>query len=290
MSEEELSQQLVVPATQDDLFYFAGRRCKDEHDRDLWFHLAQTSPNGAWVAKDEQTPVAIAIAHEMEDEWFLSELYVEMGFREHGLGHKLLTKVAHDSGPVTRSGLLDPMESGGLAFFVRRGVSIQTPVLSISGAVPREEDLARMAAGDYRFTTSMLDPMEHRLAINALDREIRGAPRPLDHQYFSQKAHGVAFYLNNEFVGYAYVWPNGRIGPMCAFSPAYLVQFFAFALVALMKVHGATWCTMLVPGTNIRTVRAAMRAGLTIDGVSLFASDGALLDLSRYVGYHRLLF
>jgi GNAT superfamily N-acetyltransferase len=283
-------QQLVVAATQDDWLPFAARRSNDETDLKLWHYLAQSSPNGVWVAKDEQTPIAVAIAHEMEDEWYLSEIYVEPGFRATGIGHDLLVAVAKDSGPVTRSGLLDPNETGGLAFFVRRGVSIQTPVLSITGTVPREEELVRMAAGDYRFTTAMLDPVEHRMAINALDREIRGCARPLDHQFFAANGHGVAFYLNNEFVGYAYVWANGRIGPMCAFSPAYLVQFFAFALVALTKVHGATWCTMLVPGTNIRVVRAAMRAGLTIDGVHLFASDGALLDLSRYVGFHRLLF
>lgn len=284
------SQQLIVQATRDDLLYFANRRCKDDLERTLWFRIAEESPNGAWVAKDEQAPVAVAIAHAMEDEWFLSELFVESGFREHGLGHELLTKVAQDSGPVTRSGLLDPAEVGGLAFFVRRGVSIQTPVLTVSGAIPREEELARMAAGDYRFTTAMIDPMEHRTAVNALDREIRGCSRPLDHEWFARNGHGVAFFMQNEFVGYAYVWRNGRVGPLCAYSPTYLVQFFGFALAALARNFGASWCTMLVPGTNIRVVRAAMRAGLTIDGVQLFASDGALIDLSRYVGHHRLLF
>jgi len=37
-------------------------------------------------------------------------------------------------------------------------------------------------------------------------------------------------------------------------------------------------------------MRAAMRAGLNIDGIRLFASDGGTLDLSRYVGFHSLLF
>jgi hypothetical protein len=33
-----------------------------------------------------------------------------------------------------------------------------------------------------------------------------------------------------------------------------------------------------------------MRAGLTIEAVRLFASDGGMLDLSRYVAFHQLLF
>lgn len=284
------ARQFIARATHDDLLYFAARRCKNESERELWFYLAQSAPNGVWVAKDEQTPIAVAVAHAMDDEWYLSELFVENGFRKHGLGFDLLSKAAADSGPVTRSGMLDPAEVAGLAFFSRLGVTIQTPVLNIAGNIPREEELARMAAGDYRFTTAMLDPLEHRVALNALDREIRGCPRPLDHEWFAQKAHGVAFFMQNEFVGYAYVWPDGRVGPLCAYSPAYLVQFFGFALAALARNYGASWCTLLVPGTNIRVMRAAMRAGLTIDGVQLFAGDGAVLDLSRYVGYHRFLF
>jgi hypothetical protein len=69
-----------------------------------------------------------------------------------------------------------------------------------------------------------------------------------------------------------------------------LVQFFAFALATLRQTFSATWCTTLVPGTNVRIMRAAMRAGLTIEGTRLFASDNALLDLSRYSGFHDLLF
>ncbi len=74
---------------------------------------------------------------------------------------------------------------------------------------------------------------------------------------------------------------------MVVASQSYSVQFFAFALATLRQTFGASWCTMLVPGTNIRIMRAAMRAGLTIEAVRLFASDGGMLDLSRYVGFHR---
>jgi hypothetical protein len=37
-------------------------------------------------------------------------------------------------------------------------------------------------------------------------------------------------------------------------------------------------------------MRAAMKAGLAIEAMRLFASDGAMLDLSRYVAFHQLLF
>jgi hypothetical protein len=135
-----------------------------------------------------------------------------------------------------------------------------------------------------------LDAVAHRAAIGQLDREVRGSARPLDHLYFSENGRGFIFRRNDELAGYTYVWPSGRIGPMAAASQTYLVQFLSFALAALRQTFAASWCTMLVPGNNVRITRAAMRAGLTIDAVRLFASDGGMLDLSRYVGFHQLLF
>jgi len=285
-----LSAPAVVQANDEDLSYFAKRRCKDEHERALWFHLAEMAPHGAWVAKDVATPIGITIPHAMEDEWFLSELFVEPGFRGQGVARELLSAAAGPPGEATRSGMLDPKETGGLAFFAERGIAIHTPVVSISGEIPRAEALARMASGEHRFRTEKLAMEDHRTALSALDREVRGCARLLDHQYFLENAHGVAFYLRDEFVAYAYVWPSGRIGPIGVLSATYAVQVFAFALAALKRTYEASWCTLLIPGTNVRAMRAAMRANLKIDEIHLFASDGSAGDLSRYIGLSRLLF
>jgi GNAT superfamily N-acetyltransferase len=281
---------LIVSATADDIAYFARRRWPDEHSRKLYADLAHVAPNGAFVAKDAGTPVGVAIPHALEDEWFLSEIYVEPSFQTQGIGAQLLSEAANDAGDVTRSGLLEPAEVGGIAFFLRRGVAIQTPVMEIAGPIPHENELARMAAGEYRFITEPLDPVAHRAAVSQIDREVRGTARPLDHLYFSEQGRGFIFRRDEELAGYAYVWPSGRIGPIAAASQTYLVQFLSFALAAVRQTFGASWCTMLVPGTNIRISRAAMRAGLSIQSVRLFASDTGMLDLSRYVGFHQLLF
>jgi GNAT superfamily N-acetyltransferase len=281
---------LIVQATADDVAYFARRRWRDEHGRKLYVDLAHVAPNGVFVAKDEGTPIGIAIPHALEDEWFLSEIYVEPSFQKRGVGWQLLTQAAKEAGDVTRSGLLEVDELGGIAFFLRRGVSLQMPIAEVSGAIPHENELGRMAAGEYRFITEPLEPVGHRAALGQLDREVRGTARPLDHLYFSEYGRGFIFRRDEELAGYAYVWPSGRIGPIVAASQTYLVQFLAFSLATLRQTYGASWCTALVPGTNIRIMRAAIRAGLNIDGVRLFASDGGTLDLSRYVGFHSLLF
>jgi GNAT superfamily N-acetyltransferase len=280
----------IAPATDEDLRAFALRRCSNDPEHRIYFNLAAAAPRGAWVARDDATPIGIGFAHALEDEWYLSELYVEPSFRRNGIGSQLLQEVARDAGDVWRSGLVDCREMSGIAFFLKRGVGLRVPVVRVSGAIPREEEVARMAAGDYRFVVQPVDPRAHAFGLDGLDREGRGTSRGDDHIAFAELARGTAFFLNEELVGYVYVWPDGTIGPLAATSAAYLVQFFGFALMSLGRTYGASWCTSLIPGSNARILRAAARAGFTVESAYAFATDRPEIDLSRYIGFHRLAF
>ncbi len=280
----------IVAAKEAEIRKLAARRWPDEQSRQLYINLAEGASAGCWTARDVDEPVGIAFAHALETEWFVSELYVEPSFRNAGLGWKLMRQATADSGDVSLAGMIEADDVGSLAFFLRRGMGLHVPVLRITGEIPSEDDLVQMAAGDYRFATVPIDPHAHKSEIDALDREVRGTARPQDHIAFTQLATGTAFVLNDEIVGYTYVWPDGRIGPLVAASGAYLVQFFGFALMSLQRAYGASWCMALVPGSNVRIMRAAVRIGLTLDQVRIFATDQPQIDLSRYVGFHALAF
>ena len=262
-----MSEPQIAAASEADVRELALRRWPDDVGRRLYMSLAAEAPRGAWVARDESTPVAIGFAHALEDEWFLSELYVEPSFRRQGIGSAILREVARDAGDVSRSGLLDAGGTGAMAFFLKLGIGLQTPVLQIAGEIPKEDELLQMAAGDYRFATLPIDPQAHATQLAALDRDARGTARADDHTSFAQIASGTLLLINDECVGYVYVWPDGRIGPLVSASSAYLTQFFGFALVSLRRTYGASWCTALVPGSNVRVMRAAVRIGLQLDRV-----------------------
>ena len=280
----------IVTAKPADIQYLAAKRYSDETSRQLYANLAQSAPGGCWVARDVDTPVGIAFAHALETEWYVSDLFVEPSFRGAGLGWKLLRQATSESGEASLGGIIDADNLASLAFFLRRGMGLHVPVMRVSGAIPPEEELVAMAAGDYRFVSVPIDPNRMKFDLDALDREVRGSARPTDHIAFSQLASGTAFVLNEEIVGYAYVWADGRVGPMVSASGAYSVQFFAYALAALRQTHRATWCKALVPGSNARILRAGVRAGLTLDEVRIFATDQPQIDLSRYIGFHPLAF
>jgi GNAT superfamily N-acetyltransferase len=280
----------VAPATETDIRAFASRRSSDDISHRLYLQFAQSSPRGAWIARDADAAIGIGFAHALEDEWFLSELYVEPSFRGGGIGTALLGEVARDAGDAWRSGLLDVNETGSIAFFLRRGVGLRAPVIDLSGSIPRDEELARMAAGDYRFAAVPIDLRVHGAAVDGLDREVRGASRSEDHIGFAELATGTVFFVDDDIAGYAYVWPDGRIGPLVAASGAYSVQLFAFALMSLRRGYRASWCKLIVPGTNVRVLRAAIRIGLKVTAVRAFASDRRDVELDRYVGFHPLAF
>ncbi len=279
----------IAAAREDDVAAMARRRWSDSPTRLLYAHLDSTAPNGTWVARDEGTTVGIAIAHQLETEWYLSDLFVEPSFRGQGLGLRLLEEAARDAGDVTRSGCVDSTDLEGIAFLARRSVPAGTPVLRFAGRIPDEQRLAALAAGAHRFQTAPLEPLRQQSSLEALDREMRGSARHSDHLYFASNAEGSAFFSNGELVGYAYVWPDGTIGPIASFSLSYVVPFFAFGMMALAHTFGASWCSALVPAVNARVARAACAAGLRIESTKLFARDSGEMDMSRYVGYHTLL-
>ena len=251
--------------------------------------LARAEHGTVWVARDESEVIGIIVAHDSEDERYVGDLFVEPSYREQGIGPMLLETALGDGPDRTRTMLVDPHDPASLALAFRYRMGTVDSIVRFSGAIPREEELAKMAAGEYRFQVEAIDPVAHAFALSELDRQTRGTARRIDHEQFALFAAGQVFFLSGECVGYAYVWPDGRVGPLACASEAYLVQIFAYALVTLQRNHSASWCTLLVPGSNRRIARAALRAGLRIQETFLLAADSLPGSMATYVGYHQLL-
>jgi len=278
----------ILRASEDDIAYFASRRWADDIGRRLYRHLGEHSEHGAWIFRDESTPVGIAFAHGNGESLYLSELFVEVSFRGTGLGGALCAAALGESSDACA--LVDPIDFAAAALAARHRLLLLEPVLRVAGRIPKEDTLAALAFGAYRFRAAPIDPVRHRYAIGALDRETRGYERSADHELFASIATGNALFLDDECVGYAYVWPDGRVGPLAVSSGAYAPAVFAFALMRLASTYGASWCTAGVPGSNLRILNAAHAIGLRIDTARFVAGRGERMDLTRYVGYHPLLF
>jgi GNAT superfamily N-acetyltransferase len=263
------------------------RRC-DETSLRLALELADRG--GAWVACDQSEAIGLVLALMVQDACSVGDLYVEPSYRDRDIAARLLGAAFDRAGDRARSMLLPLEDSAAMALALNHGLVPRETLLHFAGAIPREAQLVQMAAGAYRFAVEPLDRIAHRAAVDALDRETRATARPELHRELSSAASGYAFLLDNELVAYAYVWPDGRIGPLAGASGAYAVQLFAYALHALQRQYRASWCTALVPASNGRTARAALRSGLRIERTWPYACDAPPPDLSRCIGFHRLVF
>lgn len=278
----------IVRASVDDVRTIARRRRFDDAGFRVALELADRGT--VWVARDQGEVIGVVHAAASEDELYVGDAFVEPSYRGQGVARRLFDVVFDDADDAARSMLIDPADSAAIALALRFRCSPREMLLSVAGATPREEELAKMAAGDYRFGVEPLDLAVHASALDAVDREARGTTRPGDHRFFAQHSDGYVFSLNGEIVAYTYLWPDGRIGPLACSSAAYLVQIFAYALRALQQRHHASWCALLVPGSNIRIARAALRAALRIQQTYAFARDSYDGNMSTYVGYHTLLY
>ncbi len=281
-------EAVVGLASPDEVRTIQRRRNID--DAGLRLSLLFAEHGTVWVARDGPEVIGIAVAHDSDDERYVGDLFVEPSYRGQGVGARLLDAALANAADVARSMRIDPADRGSLALAFRFGMATRDSILRFAGPLPREEQLAKMAAGQYRFAVDAIDPITHGYTLSELDRQTRGTLRKADHSCFIQNGSGQLFFLSGECVCYAYLGPDGRVGPLACASEAYLVQIFAYALVNLQRIYCASWCTALVPGSNRRIARAALRAGLRIHESYLIASDSSMLDLSTYVGYHQLLF
>lgn len=277
----------VIPASADDVRTVARRRKFDDLSVRLSIQAAESAT--AWAARDEGEVIGIAVARDSEEERYVADLFVEPSYRGQRVGTALFGTI-RESSDLPRTALLHPDDAAAIALALRFQMAPRESVMRLAGTIAREELLAKMAAGDYRFAVEPIDAEGHRYALDELDHHARGTIRPSDHMAFAVAASGNAFFLSGECVGYAYVWPDGRIGPLACASEAYLVQIFAYALVTLTRAYSASWCTLLVPGSNRRIARAALGNGLRIEETFVIARDAFIGDMSTYVGYHPLLF
>jgi hypothetical protein len=272
----------------DDAARFERRHGRNDLDVALASECARAGL--AWAAFDQGEPVGIALAHSSEDELLVGRVHVDAGFRNRGVGGRLLDAALGAGSGQPRMVAAAAGDAAGVALTVRAGLRAHVGVLELRGAMPREDALLRLAAGAYRFDVDRLDARTHGGFVEALDRSVRGTVRADDHRRFSQDAAGLAFFLNGEFVAYAYARADGRIGPVAVASPAYAIQLFSYALVTLQRTFGASWCSLLVPTENVRLVRAALGAGLRIEAQTIFAADAPLPEPERYAGFHPLIF
>lgn len=272
----------------------------------LLAHLRTTDPDRLLVAvrpEDDgsERVLAFASASRREQVWFLGMLFVHPDEQARGLGRELLEAVLPAGGEAavlaTCTDAAQPIAS---ALYARYGIVPRVPVLELVGRPERharpDRDGATTLPGAIRAVPFELwgagsagspagEAAARRLtaAIEALDRATLGYAHPQDHVYLAATGRLGHVYEDGcgRVVGYGYVSPVGRIGPV-AVEDATLLPGVLGHLMGAVEPAGAysAW----VPGAAGPAVTALLDAGLRLeDFPALLCWDRPFGDFSRYL-------
>lgn len=292
----------VFYAALDELYARSGRPLLPHNPEPmmrLFGHLLETDPARCHVAETGSGVVAFGIAHRRASTWFLSFLFVHPEHQSAGLGRQLTMRcLAEDDGKVNGTGDLatnspltyavcaESIQPVSLALYASLGMRPRVPILLLTGKpAPGQTvgDPAELEATPF----SELAAVDHGAlasAVGAIDLATLGYEHPQDHRFLARSGRqGWLFRdgADGATVGYGYVQPSGRVGPVATTGSRWLGSVLAHLFGAVRPSDA--W-QLHVPGPS-PVLPALLRGGFRLDGDAPIlwsaTSDGP--DFERYL-------
>jgi hypothetical protein len=222
------------------------------------------------VAEEGGEPVGFSAAIVRDGVWFLSQLWVMPERHGGGLGSALLDEaLAWGRGSRAFSVVASP-HPAAQTLYLRASMYPAWTQLDVTGggaAVPDAPAGMREMRG------------EDGAWVDELDREVRGAAHPEDHEAFREwGATGLVLERDGSRLGYVYAWPDGKVGPAAAVR----AQDVPLLIAAGRHVVGGP-VTVVVPSVNWTALRELVRLGMSPLGATTFMTSVPLGDGARYL-------
>jgi ribosomal protein S18 acetylase RimI-like enzyme len=254
--------------------------------RRLLAHCLTTDPERFVVAVAGDAPdriVGFGEATVRGDVWFLGMLFVLPKFQGAGVGRRLLEAILPAGEPVRLATATDSVQPISNALYPKYGMVPRLPLFNFVGRPDRPEAFGELPSG-VTIVEGVAETAERDDAdIAAIDEAILGHARPADHAFLvsERRCRFLARSDQGDALGYGYIAPSGRFGPVAAVDPALLAPLVG-QLVTSVRAPGAyaSW----IPGAAEDLFVALLRAGFRLESFpALFLWDRPIGDFSRYV-------
>jgi len=245
----------------------------------------QDQPEGFWVAEDRGMVVGFAISRVYGPFWFLAYLFISPGCQSRGVGRALLERALRNEGgsTITNRGLITlAYNPVSISLYMKYGMYPRDSLYWMTG--PSEEVRARRPAPATGDLVKLGADQAGLSRLARIDEDVIGFARDRLHAYLLH-APGSSCYLfpgHGIADGYAYVWPNGRVGPLAATNTSQFEGIMATAL-SLSAASGAEQTFCVVPGANSQAVSLALECGLRLSFPCLLMSSQPFGHWERYL-------
>ncbi len=275
----------------------AMERPQEHYDWQRRYILDQDG-GGWWLAEDERGEIlgwASAILREAT--WFLSGFWVRPDAQGMAIGSSLLARVLdYGRGQYQTHFVYASDDPRALSLYQRAGMAARFPIWRMGGN-PH-------ALGDYRLgdevrvqpmTGATIGDQWTRSEIDRLDRLVRGATRPSDHNlwlgYLNSGGYSGQLYWRGErLLGYSYLSNWGLLGALVTAEAADFLPLLRHSL-AQAAARGFGYVSCDLPSINADAVRLLLDHKWRIGaGHSFFLSSSPLGLMDRYIPSGAALF
>jgi GNAT superfamily N-acetyltransferase len=222
----------------------------------------QEEPSGFFVAEEGTRLVGAAFSWVRGHLWFLSHLFISPSCQGRGIGRTLLELTLQygiTAGATLKAVITMAFNPVSLALYMKAGLhpiqDIYLMKTTIKPVLPKGPTLVCERQGPLSWQGGDLD---------TLDIEALAMPRQLHHRFYLglKDASCILFRLGGRVEAYAYLWKDGRIGPVSA-----LADSPYDAILHTVMEEARQHCddlSLLVPGSNGTAMKFALSRGFTV--------------------------
>jgi GNAT superfamily N-acetyltransferase len=243
-------------------------------------------PEGFFVAEDGRNVVGATISWVRSHLWFLSHLFILPAYQGQGVGKALLKRTrayGNNLKAGIRSVITMAFNPASIALYMKNGMYPIENIYLLSLEAGKTGGIPESSTGISGEGLGKSPGQRDELGL--IDEEVLGISRPLHHRFFqeSKLASGYLLRYKGRAAAYAYIWPDGRIGPVAALKDApYKDVLNAFISLARKQCPELS---MMVPGSNKIALEIAFSLGFTISMPYLLLSSQPFGVWDRYLFY-----
>jgi GNAT superfamily N-acetyltransferase len=244
-----------------------------KHRRPLFEHLARTADQ-FWIAEEAGRPIGYARSILRDGTSELTEFFVLPGSQSAGVGRELLARAFPAAGARHRA-IIATFDARALGRYLRAGVYPHFPIYYFRRAPEVSPEPSDLSIEAFAAAERVLP------ALRAIDQEILGYTRDIDHTWLAQVRQGHLYRRNGQVVGYGYAGANNS--PFALLDPADFPAVLAHA-AALAAARGDAETGFEVPLINRHAVDYLLGRGYRMDSFFAFhMCDAPLGQLENYI-------